>query len=526
MTRVRKDRETGASVPLGRVLAVLRVALDLTQSDLARLSGVKRASISEYESGKSTPDAVTLERLLTAMRFRWTAIDFGGWFIEQLLLDCRTPDGKDAGGGASPALVTASSLATRLSADVVAASQTAARLSKLVLALKEDQRKDDPPSESANPVASARDRKAERRAAQALWTRIKLLPHKEQMEALRGAPPEAQWAVCDLLCSESQRLCGEEPMKAAALCELALVAADLAEGGEAVRAKLRGIAWAHLGNALRAQDDFDGAEMAFISADAFWKAGEGADGGLLSIEEGLIFALKASLRREQRRFEEAKDLLERAFLMASSSTFRIQIMVSKAKVLEEMGDLEEAVALLEQVKETTSPEEEARLLLAIWNNLSDALSKLDRFEEAAALLPQARAHLLKAGGDLNRVRLMWMEGRVTAGLGNVEEGIALLARVRGEFASRDMAYDVALVSLEIAVLYAGLGRTDQVKTLARHMTPIFQAHAIHREALAALTLFRKAAEQERVTVEFAREVLSYLRKARYNPELRFEGGIS
>ena len=63
-----------------------------------------------------------------------------------------------------------------------------------------------------------------------------------------------------------------------------------------------------------------------------------------------------------------------------------------------------------------------------------------------------------------------------------------------------------------------------MKTLARHMTPIFHAHAIHREALAALTLFRKAAEREEVTEAFAREVLSYLRKARYNPELRFEGG--
>jgi hypothetical protein len=86
-----------------------------------------------------------------------------------------------------------------------------------------------------------------------------------------------------------------------------------------------------------------------------------------------------------------------------------------------------------------------------------------------------------------------------------------------------MAYDVALVSLEIATLYASLGRTEQVKTLARHMTPIFRAHAFHRDALAALTLFRKAAEQERVTEAFAREVLTYLRKARYNPELRLEG---
>jgi len=522
MARVRKGWETGESVPLGRVLAVLREALDLNQSDLARLSGVKRGSISQYESGKSTPEAATLERLFSAMRFRWTALDFGRWFVDRLLANCRIPEGED--GGTDPLLVTASSLATQLSADVASVSQTVAQLSRLVLVLEGERKKEDPPPETGNPGVPARDHKAERRAAQALWSRIKSLPRKDQVAALRGAPPEAQWAVCDLLCSESQRLCGEDPMKAIPLCELALVAADLAEGGEGVRSKLRGIAWAHFGNALRAGDDLDGAEGAFASADAFWKVGEGVADGLL--EEGLIFALKASLRRDQRRFDEAKKLLERAWMLASGPTFRIQVLVSKASLLVEMGDLEEAAALQQRVREAVSPHVEARILFPIWQNLADTLSRLERFEEAATLLPTARAHLLKAGGELNRVRLMWTEGRVTAGLGDVEEGIALLLRVRGEYASRNMAYDVALVTLEISVLYAGLGRMEQVKTLARHMTPIFQAHAIHREALAALTLFRKAAEQERVTAEFAREILIYLRKARYNPELRFEDGIS
>ncbi len=519
MARAKKSQESREAFPLGRVIAVLRAALDWTQSDLARHSGVKRSSISEYEGGKSTPDAVTLERLLTSMRFQWTALDLGGWFVDRLLRDCRAPEGENVQGD-EPRLVTASALATRLSADVVAASQTAARLSKLVLTLQE-RTEEAPPSETGL-ASPARDRTAERQAAQTLWVRMRSLPRKEQMETLRGAPLGEQWAICELLCIESQRLCGEDPMKAVSLCELALAAADLAEEDEGVRAKLRGLAWAHFGNALRAKDDLEGAERAFTAADAFWKVGENSVDGLL--EEGLIFALKASLRRDQRRFEEAKDLLDRALLLASNSTFRIQAIVSKAKLLVEIGDLEEAVTLLEQVKEMASPKEDARLLFNLWHNLADALGKLERFEEAAALLPQARAYLLKAGGELNRIRLMWTEGRVVAGLGKIEEGIALLARVRGEFASRNMAYDVALVSLEIAIFYAGQGRTDQVKTLARNMTPIFQAHAIHREALAALTIFRQAAEHEKVTQELAREVLSYLRKARCNPELQFESG--
>lgn len=114
-----------------------------------------------------------------------------------------------------------------------------------------------------------------------------------------------------------------------------------------------------------------------------------------------------------------------------------------------------------------------------------------------------------------------MEGRVTAGLGDIEEGIALLARVRGSLPPAIWPTTLHS-SLWRSPSSTPAGQTEQVKTLVRHMTPIFQAHAIHREALAALTLLRQAAEREQVTEAFARELLSYLRKARYNPELRFE----
>src|SRR5262245_216209 len=223
MARVKKEPDE--PIHIGRVIAVLRESLDWTQSDLSRESGVKRGAISLYEAGKMTPDVVTLGRLLRAMRFRWIALDFGRWFVDWLLTHCRIPDGQDT-DETGPSPMTLSALATQLSADVAATNQTAVLLSKLVVILQEEQRKE-PASESADSDAPARDRKAERRAAQALWTRIKLLPRKEQEEALRGAPPEAQWAVCDLLCLESQRQCGEDPMKAIPLCELALVAADL-----------------------------------------------------------------------------------------------------------------------------------------------------------------------------------------------------------------------------------------------------------------------------------------------------------
>jgi hypothetical protein len=72
------------------------------------------------------------------------------------------------------------------------------------------------------------------------------------------------------------------------------------------------------------------------------------------------------------------------------------------------------------------------------------------------------------------------------------------------------------------VLYLEEGRTAEVRALAAEMAWIFEAQGVHREALAALALFRRAARAERASVEQARRLLSYLVRARQDRELRFE----
>jgi hypothetical protein len=83
-----------------------------------------------------------------------------------------------------------------------------------------------------------------------------------------------------------------------------------------------------------------------------------------------------------------------------------------------------------------------------------------------------------------------------------------------------------MVSLELATLYAELGRFSHMRRLADEMLPIFRAQDIHREALAALVVFQQAARMENVTLELAREIAAYLDRARGQPELRFEPAAS
>jgi hypothetical protein len=130
---------------------------------------------------------------------------------------------------------------------------------------------------------------------------------------------------------------------------------------------------------------------------------------------------------------------------------------------------------------------------------------------------------VSAGNGIEPVRLQWLEGRILAGLGRRREAVATLSRVREELATQGMSYDMALVSLELAILYLEERRTIEVQVLARQISPVFRAQGVHREALAALKLFREAAERQALTLDLARRLTAYLDRARNNPELVFEG---
>ncbi len=77
-----------------------------------------------------------------------------------------------------------------------------------------------------------------------------------------------------------------------------------------------------------------------------------------------------------------------------------------------------------------------------------------------------------------------------------------------------MGYDAALVSLDLALLFAQEGCHEDLKRLASELMPIFEARDVHREAIVALLMFRQACEEERVTVDLVRQFAAYLRRER------------
>jgi tetratricopeptide (TPR) repeat protein len=266
---------------------------------------------------------------------------------------------------------------------------------------------------------------------------------------------------------------------------------------------------------LRVSGELKVSDAALEAAKRLWSAG--SDPAAL-LDPGRILSLEASLRRAQRRFEEALSLLDRALVIGRSPE---RILVKKGFTLEAMGDYERAVETLLQAAPLVESLGDPRLLYMMRFNLAVNLTHTGRYNEAAALVGQVREIATSRGDDNELIRTLWLEGRIAAGLGRKEEALGLLQEARGKFAARGMGYDVALALLEEAVLLLEEGRTAEVKELASNLVKVFESKGVHREAVAALLLFQEAAESETATAELTRRLLAFLHRARHDPGLRF-----
>jgi len=234
-----------------------------------------------------------------------------------------------------------------------------------------------------------------------------------------------------------------------------------------------------------------------------------------------VLGLEASLRRDQRELEEALALLNQGLAIDRWGESPA-LLLGRSKALEELGDFAGSIATLRQAAARIDGGREPRKLLVAHHNLAFNLCHLGRHAETEGVLPEVRALARRLGHQLDELRVDWLAAKVAAGLGRTAEAVAGFKRVRDGFEERGIAYDAALATMELAEVLAGEGRTGEVQALARESAAIFTAQGVHREAQRALAVFRRAAEEELLSVEFVRGVLRYLERARRDPRLRYQ----
>jgi tetratricopeptide (TPR) repeat protein len=475
---------------LGLALTYLRSAAAWTRARLGLAAGHRDSSlVSQYERGSRPLSREQAERLL----------EFFGQTPESLdvLLFAHHLIFPEPPSGAGPSPVTLSPEEHRLiGRAAMAAGWTA--------------------SEQVRSEAIRRRKRekaeAAKREAGEVFERLVTLTQKERRGLIEVFPDYWTWALALRFSEGSLRKAAHRPEEALELADLALAIAERVPGEESWRSRLTGFCWAHAANARRVANDHAGADQAFVRAWNLWRAGADPQGLL---PEWRLFDLEASLRRAERRFEKALELLDRARAGCGGDPLAVgRILLKKEHVLDQMGNPWGSLKALDEAAPFVESSGDQRLRFAFCFKRANSLSHLERFDEAAALLPEVREMAVQQANELDLLRVMWLTAKADAGQGRMEEAVAGLEQVCREFAARELPYDAALASLDLAVLYLKESRTAAVRDLALAMGRIFKMKGIDREALAAFSLFCDAARQEIATVELARRVRAEMKEIR------------
>lgn len=358
----------------------------------------------------------------------------------------------------------------------------------------------------------------QKEAAPALLDELVRHPIERQRLLVRNNPRYHSAPFAELLLEQVWQDSFEDPAAAVERTSLVLEVIDRIDGGlvgEEVLNDLRGRVWAFRGNFLRVVTDFRLAEAAFSKADDFFSKGTGD-----LLERARLLGFWSFLRILQFRPAEGREMAERGisiYLATGEQHLAGRMMINQAMALKDEGEPQQATSVLRKAVGMIDREREPHLVLVAKQNLMSYLAEMGKYDEALSLLPLVRRMAVETGrrGDLLRIR--WLEGRILLGLGHEARAEAALLEVRKGFTEQGLGYSTASVSLELAALYLRQGRTAEIKQLAAEMVPIFESRDVHREALAALMLFKKAVEMETVSVRLVEEVASLIRRSQGRP---------
>lgn len=343
-----------------------------------------------------------------------------------------------------------------------------------------------------------------------IWRELQKLSWQQQSVLIRDLRLTTS-NLFNLLRTKSRIVGRRDPRRGVQIADLALKSLDAVDemaigAGRLAGWKAQG--WAWLANARALANDLRGAEQGISAAERFLQLGERDP-----LAQGDVALFKAALRRDQRRFGEAWELLEQAneqYKMVDRQDLVGTVLIAKATVRYEEGDALGAIPFLQEALVRMDEATDGFLKLALYHNLVTAYAETGQYSQALELLPQTR-HLASIWGKgYYEIRLRWVEGIILRGRGQFEQAEASLIEAREQFTRFGDLIGAALVCLDLAALYYRQNRLADVERLAGSMVPTFGALQQHREAYAALTLFQRAVEERNLTnvvIEQARKSL-------------------
>lgn len=295
----------------------------------------------------------------------------------------------------------------------------------------------------------------------------------------------------------------EEMLHLASLAQLLAERCSCSDSDSEFRlGDLRARAWGQYGNALRVNGNPRDAEDAFAKAQSYrWKGtGDPALKAWLLEKTTPLAIFKGRFDKAIEEIDEAGQIyreLGEIHLLAST-------MVQKAIAYVYKGDTEGAISILNQAIPLIDHEVDPHLLLAACHNLLRAYIDLDRPDQARCLYSEIQPLYQEFSDSMILLRAAWQEGQLLRDLGQLRSAETVLLRARQGFLKKNLAYEVAAVSLDLASIYVRLGLVEEVKNTVTTALPIFRALEVGRETLASLLQLQQVADQEHQALELIR----------------------
>lgn len=360
----------------------------------------------------------------------------------------------------------------------------------------------------------------ERANAPALAEEIRRQPRGRRRWLVRNVLRFHTLGLAEHLLDLVRELWHSDHVEAEQLCAVALEIceqlSDATYGNELIH-DLRAQTLAFLANSNRTLRHLRNVEETFQAASFHLEKGTG-DPSLRALHH----YLKALFRAQQRRFEEAADLLDQAasiYKTIGNLADWARVMIQKALVMQESEQEDAALEILNHVAEITRGRE-PRVYFYAYHNVTDLLWAMGRTEEALRRIETGRQLAEEAGGLIDRLKVTWLEGRILSSAGSFREAEEPLAEAMRQLLDLHRDLEGISAALDLMALYLESSREEEALGL---LPPLFaQARGVSQNILAALVTLHQALREGRATPSLVREVEHFLDRAVSNPSLRFE----
>ena len=329
-------------------------------------------------------------------------------------------------------------------------------------------------------------------------------------------------AACEALLERSWALRHDDPQQMLELANWAALLSNHLDPESCKPGKLTDLrcrAWAALGNAYRVNDDLQSAAWAMDRAAELLNQGT-CDQRLLAH----ILDLQASLYCAQRDFPLAFRALDAVYAIQrqlGKDQMAGRTLISKGLYTGYANDHDGAVRLLTQGLEMIDPEHAPDLVLSAIHNIASFLMESGRFRKARNVVWEHRWRYERHGGQIDRVKLRWLQARIDGGLDKLADAEAGLKEARQGLEDAGMRYHFALAGLDLGSILMRRQRFEEARTVVLDATSVFVSLKIPSEAQKAVRALQQMFETGVEAGAFLDRTIRFLRRIEYDPALTF-----